>query len=135
VQSAKMTEENLTTKNMTGKKRKNPPLDHCEILHALLEVLRNESKPIVAELVASEQAEENACWLVPVEYMERCLALGEDKEVFLEPSWDERCARALAEHEREWEAECEAALKEHEREWEAECEAALKEEEDDDLYN
>jgi hypothetical protein len=125
----------MTEENLTGKKRKTPPLEHCEILHALLEVLRNESKPNVSELIASEQVEAATCWVVPVEYMERCLVLGENKEVFLKPSWDERCARALEEHDREWEAECEAALAEHEREWEAECEAALKEDEDDDLYN
>tara|TARA_A100001015_G_scaffold308918_1_gene407367 strand:- start:2281 stop:2661 length:381 start_codon:yes stop_codon:yes gene_type:complete len=126
-----MTEENLATKNITGKKRKNRPLEHREILHALLEILRNESKPIVAELVVREQPKEAVCWLVPAEHMERCLLLGEDKEVFLEPSRDERCDRALEEHERDWETGCETALKEHD----IEREAALKEYEDDDLYN
>ena len=122
-----MTEKNLATKNITGNKRKNHTLEHCEILHALLEILRNESKPVVVELVAREQPEEAVCWLVPAEHMDRCLLLGEDKEVFLEPSWDERSDRVLEEHERGWGACCETAMKEHE--------AGLKEYEDDDLYN
>ena len=92
------------------RKRTQDTMDCKEVLCALLEILRNTSKPVSNELLA----ETELCWIPSEEHM-RELKCDEPEEK-VEISWEQRCAIALAEHEKEWEKECMAALKEFEDE-------------------
>ena len=95
------------------RKRTQDTLDCSEVLCVLLEILPTICKPISAELMACDQPKTRGCWIPSEERMREvnCVLVKEEK---VELSWEERCAIALAEHERHWEKECEAALKEFE---------------------
>ena len=96
------------------RKRTQDTMDCKEVLCALLEILRNTSKPVSNELLARDIPETEHCW-IPSEERMRELKCDEPEEK-IEISWEQRCAIALAEHEKEWEKECLAALKEFEDE-------------------